>query len=73
MTETTLEFRARSLAKRFGLRVHRSQELIGTKHNQGQLQLLDRAERIVAGQNFDLTAEEVIAFCEARAAALRNA
>ena len=73
MTETTLELRARRWAKRLGLRVHRSQERIGTPANQGQFQLLNRANRIVAGEKFDLTAEEVIAFCEARAAALRSA
>jgi len=73
MTERTLENRARRVAKRLGLRVHRSQEWIGTPANQGQFQLLDRVNRIVAGEKFDLTAEEVIALCEAQAAALRSA
>jgi hypothetical protein len=71
MTETPLELRARRLARRLGLRAHRSQEWIGTPANQGQFQLRDpRGNRIVAGRSFELTGEDVIAFCEARA---RNA
>ena len=74
MRETTLEARARRLARRLGLQAHRSQQWIGTPDNQGKFQLLDpRRNRIVAGKKFDLTGEDVIVFCEARAERARNA
>ena len=67
MIETRLERRARRCARRLGLQAHKSQWRIDTKDNLGQFQLLDsQRHRIVAGEKFDLTAEEVIAFCQAR-------
>jgi hypothetical protein len=61
----TLENRARRLARRLGLRVHKSQWRIGTKDNRGRFQVLDpKHERIIAGEKFDLTAEGVIVFCQ---------
>ena len=63
--QKTLENRARRLARRLGLRVHKSQWRIGTKDNRGRFQVLDpKHERIIAGAKFDLTAEGVIAFCQ---------
>ena len=59
-----LEDRARRLAKRVGLRAHRSRWRANSFDNQGGFQLL-RDNWIVAGEKYDLTPEDVIAYCEA--------
>jgi hypothetical protein len=61
-----LEARARRAARRVGLRVRKSRQrtYVPNMDNFGAYMLID-GERgyVVAGSKFDLSAEEVIAFC----------
>jgi hypothetical protein len=61
------EDRARRAAKRVGLKARRSRWRAGTTDNLGDFQIIDpRRNWIVAGEKFDLTADDVIAFCAKR-------
>jgi hypothetical protein len=56
--------RARRVAKRVGLVARRSRWRAQTRDNQGGFMIVDPFNNlIVAGERFDLTAAEVIAFC----------
>lgn len=58
---------ARRAAKRAGLRAKRSRWRRFSFDNFGGYQLVDTWNNfVVAGARFDMTAEEVIAFCEQR-------
>jgi hypothetical protein len=62
--DSTLEQRARRTAKRVGLMAKKSRWRTGTLDNFGHFMLIDpRANLIVAGQRFNMTAEEVIDRC----------
>ena len=63
-TMQAVEARARRAAKRVGLMARKSRYSLSID-NLGEFQLLDPFNnRIVAGENFDLTAEEVIEYCK---------
>ena len=62
--EKALEQRARRAAKRMGLTAVKSRKGIGSVDNFGGFMLVDAFLNIIeAGQRFDLSAEEVIAYC----------
>ncbi len=62
--EKALEQRARRAAKRMGLAAVKSRKGIGSVDNFGGFMLVDAFLNIIeAGQRFDLSAEEVIAYC----------
>lgn len=61
-----LEQRARRKAKRVGLVAIKSRKGVGTVDNLSGFRILDAIlGTIEAGERFDLTAEEVIAYCSA--------
>jgi len=61
-----LEQRARRMAKSVGLVAIMSRKGIGSVDNLGGFRILDAIlGTIEAGERFDLTAEEVIAYCAA--------
>lgn len=62
--EKALESRARRAARRAGLRAVKSRRRVGSWENQGEFALLDPQTRIlVAGWNYDMSAEEVLDYC----------
>jgi hypothetical protein len=62
--EAALDHRARRAAKRAGLKAVRSRWRRDSVDNRGGFQILEPYRNaIVAGVRFDLSAEEVIAFC----------
>lgn len=62
--QQALEARARRAAKRVGLVAIKSRFALSID-NRGEFRLLDPYNnRIVAGEKFDLTAEEVIEYCK---------
>jgi hypothetical protein len=62
--EGALDQRARSAAKRAGLMAVRSRWRRDSVDNRGGFQILDPYRNsILAGRRFDISAEEVIAFC----------
>jgi len=62
--EQAIEARARRAAKRVGLMARKSRCQLSID-NRGEFQLIDPfANRIIAGEKFDLTAEEVIEYCK---------
>lgn len=63
-SEAAIDARARRAAKRIGLFACKSTWRKGTIDNQGGYRLLDRNNNfIVAGERYDLTADEVLKFC----------
>lgn len=61
-----LEQRARRMAKSVGLVAIKSRKGIGSVDNLGGFRILDaNLGTVEAGEQFDLTAEEVIAYCSA--------
>jgi hypothetical protein len=65
VSKGALEQRARSAARRVGLRACKGGRWrIGTVDNRGGFMIVDPYRNcIVVGEKFDLQAEEVIAFC----------
>jgi hypothetical protein len=59
--------RARRAAKHVGLRARKSRFRLGTVDNRGGFMLLNPISNgVLAGERFDLTAEQVIEHCTAR-------
>ena len=66
MTEAALDSRVRRAAKRVGLVAKKSRWRAGTIDNHGDYCLVDPFRNwVVRGERFDLSAEEVISYCEA--------
>jgi hypothetical protein len=64
-TEQSLEARARRAAKRAGYLAHKSRWRAGTIDNHGGFMIVDpRTNFVMASSRFDLTPEDVIAWCE---------
>jgi len=64
ISESALEQRARRAARRIGLRARKSRWRLGTGDNRGAFMILNPYRNcIVAGERFNLQAEEVVAFC----------
>jgi hypothetical protein len=64
ISQSALDARARRAAKRAGLIARRSRWRWGTVDNHGQFMVVDpRSNCVVAGGRFNLSAQEVIAFC----------
>ena len=65
---TPADRRARRAAKSVGLWATRARGRKVVADPQGQFRLVDRADgHLVAGERFDLSPEQVIEFCRARA------
>ena len=63
-TQSAIESRARRAAQRVGLKAYKSRWRVETIDNCGGFMLLDAGTGIPqAGFQFDMDAEEVIAFC----------
>ena len=61
------ESTARRVAKRAGLQARKSRWRINTVDNRGGFQILDPMRNLImAGAKFDLTADDVIAFCRSK-------
>ena len=63
VTEAALDSRARRAAKRIGLEARRSRWRRDSIDNRGGFMLVNQNNCIVAGERFDMSAEEVIAYC----------
>ena len=62
--DAAMEARARRAALRAGLVARKSRWRIGTIDNYGGFMLIDGFDNnIILGEKFDLTAEDVISFC----------
>lgn len=62
-SDAALDRRARAAAKRAGLLASRSRKRSGSVDNYGHFMLVDPTTNfIVAGERFDMTAEDVIAY-----------
>ena len=58
------EDRARRAAKRIGLKARRSRWRAGSIDNLGDFQIIDPQQNwVIAGERFDLTADDVVEFC----------
>ena len=66
MADLAMDALARRAAKRAGLLARKTRWRKGYVENRGGFQLLDDRNRIVAGEQFDLTAEDVIEVCDGR-------
>jgi hypothetical protein len=64
LTDKQLDSRARRAAKRAGLIAHKSRFRVGTFNNHGGFMLITPTRHVVAGERFNMTAEEVIEFCK---------
>ncbi len=65
-TEKNLHAAARRAAKRVGLQARKSRSRTISLDNYGGFMLVDPMRNcVVAGERFDLNAQEVIGFCEA--------
>ena len=65
-TETNLQAAARRAAKRVGLQARKSRSRTISSDNRGEFMLVDPMRNcVIAGERFDLSAQEVIDFCEA--------
>jgi hypothetical protein len=65
LSEGALEARARRAARRVGLIARKSRWRQGSIDNFGEFMLVDLyGNYVVAGSRFDMTAEDVIAYCE---------
>jgi hypothetical protein len=59
-----LDARARRSAKRIGLKASKSRWRAGSLDNLGDFMLIDPDSNcVVAGSRFDMTAEDVLAYC----------
>jgi hypothetical protein len=66
---TPMENRARRAAKRAGLVAKKAGRWRANSiDNRGGFQILNAQNLVVAGEKFDLTPEQVIEFCQSRAA-----
>lgn len=63
-SETATDARARRAARRIGLRARKSRRQFGI-NNLGDFMLVDEHNLIQCGSSYDMTAEEVIAYCTA--------
>ena len=64
--EAALEARARRAAKRAGFVARKSTWRLGSIDNFGGFQIIDpETNLVVAGRRFDMTADDVIKWCEA--------
>lgn len=61
--QSALDARARRAARRCGLMARKSRWRAGSVDNFGGYMLIDQSNRIVAGIRFDMSAEEVVAYC----------
>ena len=65
--DRSVEDRARRAAKRVGLQARKSRKTYGTLNNQGGFCIFDPHNNwVVIGEHHDLSADDVIAFCEER-------
>ena len=65
ISEDAIEARARRAARRVGLMARKSRWRMGSIENYGMFMLIDPYRNwVVAGERFDLTAEDVIAYCD---------
>ena len=63
-TVAAMEARARRAARRAGLIARKSRKGLGTIDNDGGFILIDGSSNfVVLGETFDLTAEDVISYC----------
>ena len=63
-TVAAREARARRAARRAGLIARKSRKGLGTIDNDGGFMLIDGSSNfVVFGETFDLTAEDVISYC----------
>jgi hypothetical protein len=63
ITENARDHRARRAAKRVGLMARKSRWRVNSIDNYGGFQLINERNWIVRGERFDLTAEDVIVWC----------
>jgi hypothetical protein len=64
ISKSAVEARARRAAGRYGLFAKKSRWRAGTSDNHGGFMLIESLHnRVVAGERFDLTAEEVLVYC----------
>lgn len=64
ITDKALEMRARRAAKRVGLFAQKGRSKAWHAKDQGGFRLVDaRTNVIVAGENFDMTEQDVIEYC----------
>lgn len=62
--EPVLDSRARRAARRVNLEARKSRWRLGTPDNHGGFQLIDPfGNYLVAGERYDMTAEDVIEWC----------
>jgi hypothetical protein len=65
ISDSANDSRARRAARRIGLVAKKSRWRKNSSDNVGGFQLVDlRGNYVVAGPRFDMTADEVIAYCE---------
>jgi hypothetical protein len=65
ISNDALDHRARRAARRVGLEARKSRWRAGTVDNQGGFMLRDPSSNIpLGGFQYDMTAEDVIAYCE---------
>ena len=62
-TPVAVESHARRAAKRMGLRVCKSRSRTYTTNTKGGFQLVDDRNMVVAGLDYDMTAEDVLRWC----------
>jgi hypothetical protein len=63
ISEAALESRARRAARRLGFSARKSTLHRDSVDNYGEFMIVDEHNCIVAGQRYDMTAEQVIAWC----------
>ena len=56
--------RASRAVAALGWRVEKSRQSYQHHYNQGGLQILDQTNQVINGTNYDMTAEDVINFCQ---------
>ena len=67
-TDPAIDHRARRAAKRVGLVARKSRRRSRTIDNHGGFQLIEPlSNAVVRGERFDMSAEDVLEFCKARA------
>lgn len=64
-SENALDQRARRAARRIGLTAARSRWRRDSHDNHGGFMLVNENNCVVAGERFDMSAEDVIAYCRA--------
>jgi hypothetical protein len=63
VSEAALDSRARRAARRVGLMAKRTRWRRDSIDNKGGFMLVNQNNCVVAGERFDMSAEEVIAYC----------